>query len=108
MRLLRRLPLRINLQNRRARNNILIREIRFRFRKYNIRLSRDSIGNGIDLVVFITARDAGFYGEFQQSGEKYGVDGVGGFDAEGLGCGGEGRGECDGGASCPKDHCSVI
>jgi len=100
LRLLRRPPLRIHLQNRRPRNDILITGTRLAQAEHHVDLSRNPRGDLIDLIVLVAPRDAHLDGVFLQAGVEDGEDGGVGFDLEaGCGGGGVGFGEGDRGAA---------
>lgn len=100
LRLLRRPPLRIHLQDRRPGDVILIARARRAQTQHHVHLSRDPRRERVDLVVFVAARDAHLDGVYLQAGVEDGEDGGVGFDLEaGCGGGGVGGGEGDGGAA---------
>lgn len=70
----RRLPLRINLNDRRARNTTRHIDARRRRAQHDIDLARIDGGDPIDLVVCITVRDAHGDERLRQAGEEDGVD----------------------------------
>lgn len=93
-----RLALRINLQDRRARETRRGIDARGRGSQNGIDLAGVDGGDLIDLVVGVAVGDAGGDEGLLQAGEEDGVDLRGGGEVVGLLGGGEGALEGDGGA----------
>ena len=60
----------IYLQDRRARNDVLIREVRGGFGEHHVDLAGGGGGDGIDLVVLVAGGDADFDWELNWQGKK--------------------------------------
>ena len=74
MRCARRLVLGVNLQDRRAGNNILIVELGGRFGEHDVDLANSAERDGVDLVVLVAGRDADFDWELEDSRQGQYID----------------------------------
>ena len=70
MRRIRRLILGVNLQDRRAGDEVLVGEIGGGFGEHDVDLADRRGGDGVDLIIFATGCDAYFYGELCEEGRR--------------------------------------